>query len=410
MSAIVYMTLNEKPVVNQALTLDQIIENLVKPKTEFADFNDFNKHRRQVRKDYLNAQIRQFSDDFIKFHHPKILTEIPIQNPTNLTNSYWQWLVRHDISAYYLELVFESKATQPLWSMGRMGQSSTLLPDGREILIGGEFEDGYDPMFWIYNDVIVKHPNGDIEIFGYPRHIFAPTDFHTATLVGDDIWIIGSLGLSEDINHTQTSVYKLNIHTYKIEKVETRNSMGWVHDHSATLKDNQIIIKGGKALGNGIPAHENIDDWSLNLKTLIWKNLTNKKWNAFLVQRKDGDWLYIDDYKELVSLQRPSDKAKADEIMQKIQTETNQSPALDLYAQLFVPPIDHEIDESEQDFRTYTIFVEGIKVRYVFDWTFIQVYVEGKLSTEKLELLQENLRHKLSRLENHPCEIKNIFV
>lgn len=40
----------------------------------------------------------------------------------------------------------------------------------------------------------------------------------------------------------------------------------------------------------------------------------------------------------------------------------------------------------------------------------IQVYIEGILPPHKVELIQENLRHKLSKLENHPCEIKQLLV
>ena len=62
------------------------------------------------------------------------------------------------------------------------------------VFIAGEHKDHYDPDFYIYNDVVVQHPDGRIDIFGYPREIFPPTDFHSATLVGDRIVLIGNLG------------------------------------------------------------------------------------------------------------------------------------------------------------------------------------------------------------------------
>lgn len=394
----------------QEFEIDPAVFNLSLPIR--ADFSDYSLYRQQkiLRLNQVLADFLAQNGENQALLSPKILSNYPKQNPTNLTSSYWQWLVKNNVSAYDLENVVESKATLPLWSMDRMGQSSTLLPDGRKILIGGEFEDGYDPMFWIYNDVIVKHPDGKIEIFGYPRHIFAPTDFHTATLVGDEIWLIGSLGYGEDRDTTQTSVYKINIYSYKIEKVETRNSMGWVHGHSATYKDNQIIVTGGEIwLGDDLPMMENFDDWALNLKTLIWKNISKKDWQVFYVERKDNNWLHLDEYKTLATEENTaSDNYQS--AFKKICQDTGKDPDLTLFSQLFSPPIEHEIDESEQEYATFTIFIDGVKVRYKTDWEYVQVYIEGKLPLHKVELLQENLRHKLSKLENFPCEVKALAL
>ena len=82
----------------------------------------------------------------------------------------------------------------PGWCFDRFGQSTTVLPDGREVLIAGEHEDYYDPDFFIYNDVVVRAPDGKVAIYGYSKEAFPPTDFHTATLLPDSIVLIGSLG------------------------------------------------------------------------------------------------------------------------------------------------------------------------------------------------------------------------
>ncbi|MEZ4617437.1 MAG: hypothetical protein R2867_18265 [Caldilineaceae bacterium] len=42
--------------------------------------------------------------------------------------------------------------------------------------------------------MIVIHADLSIDIYGYPLAIFQPTDFHSATLVGNHIYIIGCLG------------------------------------------------------------------------------------------------------------------------------------------------------------------------------------------------------------------------
>lgn len=398
MLAIVYMTLN---VLNVIQSLPFPFNRSILPKENFADYLQYCQHKKPILKQVIQDFLAQNQDNQ-QWLSPKILTSKPTQNPNNLTNPYWQWLVQNNISAYDLNRLEPTENHEPLWSMGRIGQSSTLLPDGREILIGGEFEDYYDPLFWIYNDIIVKHPNGNIEIFGYPRHIFAPTDFHTATLVGENIWIIGSAGYPYERQFSQTSVYKLNIHTYKIEKVETRNSMGWVHDHCATLKDNQIIITGGDILlGEGLPMVENINDWVLNLKTLIWKNSTKKDWQIFYVERKDKGYLHLSEYKMLLG---SSTKQGYDKAFNDFMETLNYEPNWELYDSLFKPPVPHEKDSHS----VLTVFIDGIKVRYKDDDNNLQVYIEGKLSAEKLELLQENLCHKLSKLENFPCEVKKL--
>ncbi|MDO5769545.1 MAG: hypothetical protein Q4P13_08575, partial [Psychrobacter sp.] len=122
------------------------------------------------------------------------------KNPTAQTNIYWQWVVKFELSPWEIKKLiidkpYESSPTsswtdnpRPWWSQQRMGQTVTKLEDGRTLYIGGEYEDYYDPDFYIYNDVIVRHPDGHIEIYGYPRAVFPPTDFHTATLVGDYIY------------------------------------------------------------------------------------------------------------------------------------------------------------------------------------------------------------------------------
>jgi hypothetical protein len=82
----------------------------------------------------------------------------------------------------------------PIWTFDRMGRTTSELPDGRVVCISGEHEDSYDPDFCIYNDVVVFGPKDRIAVYGYPREIFLPTDFHTATVFGNRIIIVGGLG------------------------------------------------------------------------------------------------------------------------------------------------------------------------------------------------------------------------
>jgi hypothetical protein len=163
----------------------------------------------------------------------------------------------------------------PIWSYQRFGRSITRLPDGRFIEIAGEHEDFYDLNFCIYNDVIVHDGRGQCEIYAYPRDVFPPTDFHTATRVGDFIYLIGNLGYPPDRKPGFTPVYRLNIHSFAIEPVETTGDMpGWIHRHEARLDGRtNIRISAGQCAvwDNGkVDFVDNPNVFELDLATLKW--------------------------------------------------------------------------------------------------------------------------------------------
>ncbi len=171
-------------------------------------------------------------------------------NPQRMDNAFWQAMVRTKSNAYDARKLFEGrnmfKPDEPVWCYDRMGRTVTWLPDGRVVLIAGEHEDGYDPDFLIYNDVVMITPKTEeIEIFGYPRSVFPPTDFHSATFVPstaervpDAIYIIGNLGYPEDRRADVTPVYRLELDTMAIHAVRTTGEgPGWVRDHTAWLED-----------------------------------------------------------------------------------------------------------------------------------------------------------------------------
>lgn len=156
------------------------------------------------------------------------------------------------------------------WSFGRFGQSITELPDGRWLLIAGEHEDSYDPDFCIYNDVVVISPNGEAIIYSYPKEIFQPTDFHTATRVDKTVLIIGNLGYFGKRREGYTPVYSLNLETFEISEVETHGGgPGWISRHDAVKIDGKIVITGGQVWENSalIPSS---GTWELSLDELRW--------------------------------------------------------------------------------------------------------------------------------------------
>jgi hypothetical protein len=164
----------------------------------------------------------------------------------------------------------------PIWCAQRFGQSLTALPDGRVILIAGEHEDHYDPDFCIYNDVFVHAPDGSIAIFGYPETVFPPTDFHTATLMSEAIVVIGSLGYHGARRPGETPVFRLDLATFRIERLETRGDVpGWIYMHRAEAAGpREIRVRGGTVVTtrDGRETHEaNTHTFVLDLDRLTWR-------------------------------------------------------------------------------------------------------------------------------------------
>lgn len=212
-----------------------------------------------------------------------------VDNPEDLTTPYRVAVIRAGSSAYSAREHFGEErrpfATESLWEVlkgifdhserpsppvywcfARFGQSATLVPGGRCILIGGEHEDSYDPDFYIYNDVVVFHPDGEIQIFGYPHEVFEPTDFHTATLVGEHIWIIGGLGYKHQREGT-IPVYRLDLQTYRIERLTTTGDVPpRLYKHQAELAEDSIIVREGQLSDKMV----NMDTYELHLPTLTW--------------------------------------------------------------------------------------------------------------------------------------------
>ncbi|WP_235526304.1 kelch repeat-containing protein [Nostoc piscinale] len=166
------------------------------------------------------------------------------------------------------------------WSYARFGRTITQLPDGRIVEIAGEHEDYYDPDFCIYNDVVVYQGDGNFQIFGYPQDVFAPTDFHSATLVGEYIYIIGNLGYIGTRIYNETPVYRLHIHTFIIEQIETTGDKpGWISEHKAHYQEPaKIHITGGRLC---VIRNEQIEDYIdnsvdyvLDLSDFTWSRPT----------------------------------------------------------------------------------------------------------------------------------------
>lgn len=176
----------------------------------------------------------------------------------------------------------------PFWSWERFGRTSTALPDGRVIHIAGEHEDSYDPDFCIYNDVVVECPGGPREFYLYPRDVFPPTDFHSATLVGREIILVGSLGYKDMRQPGVTQVFKFDTHTLMFSRLATSgDGPGWISRHRAEkIGETAILIVGGKVKTPAGDYIDNPDLFELDLMTWTWSRRTHGDLAIFPVTRE----------------------------------------------------------------------------------------------------------------------------
>ena len=244
-----------------------------------ADINDINKHARALLTGVGDHALEVSTEEYFSEQgRQERNRRFGRTNPEVMDVNFWKAMVRCRDNAGYVQLTFNDyNDLQPIWCYDRFGRTITQLPDGRIIEIAGEHEDWYDANFCIYNDVVVFQGDGTFKIFGYPKDVFPPTDFHSGTLVGNYIYIIGSLGYQNERIYHETPVYRLNCDTFKIEKVETTGDKpGWISHHKAYLKEkSRINITGGK-VGIMIEGKEeyieNLVDYTLDLINLSWSS------------------------------------------------------------------------------------------------------------------------------------------
>jgi len=133
--------------------------------------------------------------------------------------------------------------------------------------------------------------DGTLLICPCAREEFSPTDFHSATLVGNVIFIVGGLGYPEQRVEGRTPVFRLELETMVITPVEASGEApGLIHRHSAELDADgcSIVIRGGELwLGPGRSMQENIDTWSLNVANGHWTRLSQLDWQRWTMLRVD---------------------------------------------------------------------------------------------------------------------------
>jgi len=224
----------------------------------------------------LEAKITASKQDFLRDQTRRFGRE----NPEPMNSPFWNDMVRTGGNGYSARKHFLGKANfdtaGAIWCNDRFGASLTQLPDGRFIQIGGEHEDHYDPDFCIYNDVIVFDGRGNFQIYGYSRDAFPPTDFHSATLVGEDIYVLGSLGYSSERKFETTQVYRLSTKNFEMQRVDTSgDNPGWIHNHLASFDEtsNSIRVFGGEVQKDSSTIVANAVTFVLHLDVNSWSRV-----------------------------------------------------------------------------------------------------------------------------------------
>jgi hypothetical protein len=127
---------------------------------------------------------------------------------------------------------------------------------------------------------VIHDGKGKFEIYGYPKEAFPPTDFHSATLVGEWIYIIGCIGYPEQRQEGRTPVYRLKVPSWEIEEVETSGEIpSWLHGHRSNYEVERHVIRidGGDqfAAGEGdrLQIIPNTESFELDLSSFRWRKL-----------------------------------------------------------------------------------------------------------------------------------------
>ena len=331
--------------------------------------------------------------------------------PTRIQNPLWEKRIRAQLwEEPYAASDNPPDEQQPFWSFDRFGQSVTELPDGRTLYIAGEHEDFYMPDFCIYNDIVAVHPDHSLEIYGYPEGAFPPTDFHSATLVGDQLILIGNTGYPEQRREGRTPVYCLDTQTLALRLLPTHGeSPGWISRHRATLEEGgKIRVTKGQCYRAAQHTFlTNLDDWGLDIETGGWERLTRHLWPRWRVQRIDQECNHLWEIRTVpLTLASCGSEAWATQFLQDLQESLGTTPDFALIEQLYTPPLPHELlPDVEDENDVYRLLIEGILVRYVETRGAIKVTVEGELPEATLKILQDDLCEKLSLLENTECEV-----
>lgn len=218
---------------------------------------------------------------FIEHHYRKALNEIDggsylklkhqpkaNRNPQNLTSMIKEAIVKEPRPIGDFEMICNWYVLndRELWTLSRESQSITILPNKSAVLIAGYRES--IEMGWIYyNDVAILTTDGDFTLYGYPEVDFPLIHGHSATRIGNSIYIVGT----PQARDTSCEVYRLSLDDFHIEHCKTTGSNpGPVYGHRAKLTKEGKIHIFGENWAKGTKDFKLKHTYQLCITTLRW--------------------------------------------------------------------------------------------------------------------------------------------
>ncbi|MCH8921855.1 MAG: ankyrin repeat domain-containing protein, partial [Planctomycetes bacterium] len=129
--------------------------------------DDLNQAPTGVKRDYVGMITEGDFQSSLEDYRKHKLPQNGTRNPERMDHSFWRDMIRLGCNAYAARQHFNDTDTfsKPgaVWCYDRFGSSLTQLEDRRFVQIGGEHEDGYDPDFCIYNDVVIHDGKGNFQ-------------------------------------------------------------------------------------------------------------------------------------------------------------------------------------------------------------------------------------------------------
>lgn len=327
------------------------------------------------------------------------------KNPTRMDNPLWAALVKQRINAYQVRTRLDPEGRLPwtkVWCFDRFGQSTTVLPDGRTVYIAGEHEDGTDDDFYIFNDVVIVEPGGQVAIYGYSHKVFPPTDSHSATLVGNQIWIIGSIGYLGQRRWGTTQVCRLDLATMAITKLTTAGEQpGWIARHDAAPRDGEIVISGGAIGVAGGAFIKNADKWALDLATLTWARRPPGRWQRWTLRRRDGEMSGLRELEQLQTWLEQGETRLAAETRAAMVQDRGREPDLARYRARYgyggAVRLPRRIGDPIGVVR---VALDGEIVHITEAWDLVEMAVQGELAADRLAGFQRYVVDQLNALDD----------
>ena len=328
----------------------------------------------------------------------------------------FQWIIENKIQPYQLKQLLEKQNIEiksPLWTFsGRMGQLLTELPDGMKVYIAGEYEDFYDPDFKIYNDIVIEKPNGEIELWNYPKAQFPPTDFYAAHYDEQthSIFLIGNLGYPETRKEGITQVLKVKLKSMDIERLECFGQVpSWLNHHEmSVINDDELIFYNGYVIKEK-KYLRNLYTWKLNLRTLEWTFPEQILFDHWTLKSKNYYGFPLFECSQLLWDEKHWKDEKFEQTKVEIIERYGMLPDYKTYSQLFYPFEDTQISHDECEYRKHICSSQGYTFYCFEDDDLIEVIFPNTIPVYFQQIVINDLKSKLKQISGHDVVAEKVM-